>query len=142
MRCTSISIERAVASLYGFDMPNPAGRSSRGARVTGPSSSLMPQRVTICRARALACWMSSSPQPLGRDLLVHDTGDMVTARLPRRVVLAAAIAGLGLGPRLLGSRVRAAADEQLVAPRYRLLVLSRTAGFRHESIPDAVAAVR
>src|SRR5437870_4968438 len=54
MRCTSISIERAVASLYGFDMPNPAGRSSRGARVTGPSSSLMPQRVTICRARALA----------------------------------------------------------------------------------------
>ena len=66
---------------------------------------------------------------------------MVTARLPRRVVLAAAIAGLGLGPRLLGSRVRAAADEQLVPARYRLLVFSRTAGFRHDSIPDAVAAV-
>ena len=65
----------------------------------------------------------------------------MTARLPRRVVLAAAIAGLGLGPRLLGSRVRAAADEQLVAARYRLLVFSRTAGFRHDSIPDAVAAV-
>jgi uncharacterized protein len=67
---------------------------------------------------------------------------MWTARLPRRVVLAAAIAGLGLGPGLLGQRVGASADAQPVAARYRVLVFSRTAGFRHDSIPDAIAAVR
>jgi len=56
--------------------------------------------------------------------------------------LAAAIAGLGLGPGLLSARVGASADAQPVAARYRVLVFSRTAGFRHDSIPDAIAAVR
>jgi type 1 glutamine amidotransferase len=85
---------------------------------------------------------SSSPQALGRDLLVHDTEGMLTARLSRRVVLAATIAGLGLGPGLLGPPVHTSADAQPVAARYRVLVFSRTAGFRHDSIPDAIAAVR
>src|SRR5216684_6231848 len=84
---------------------------------------------------------SSSHQPLGRNVLVGDTGGMLTARLSRRVVLSAAIAGLGLGPGLLDPRVGAAADAQPAAARYRVLVFSRTAGFRHDSIPDAIAAV-
>src|SRR6476620_9068826 len=67
---------------------------------------------------------------------------MLTARLSRRVVLSAAIAGLGLGPGLLDPRPGPAADAQPVAARYRVLVFSRTAGFRHDSIPDAIAAVR
>jgi type 1 glutamine amidotransferase len=67
---------------------------------------------------------------------------MLTARLSRRIVLTAAIARLGLGPGPLGLRVRAVADAQPVAARYRVLVFSRTAGFRHDSIPDAIAAVR
>src|ERR1700681_2221996 len=65
---------------------------------------------------------------------------MWTARLPRRVVLAAAVAGLGPGP--LVPRSGAAAGAQPVAARYRVLVFSRTAGFRHDSIPNAIAAVR
>ena len=67
---------------------------------------------------------------------------MLTARLSRRVLLTAAIAGLGLGPGLLDPRGGAAADAQPVAARYRVLVFSRTAGFRHDSIPNAIAAVR
>jgi len=63
---------------------------------------------------------------------------MWTARLSRRAALAATIAGLGL----LGLHVGASAGVQPAAARFRLLVFSRTAGFRHDSIPDAIAAVR
>lgn len=48
---------------------------------------------------------------------------------------AATVARLALG-------LAPAARAQTVTPRYRVLVFSRTAGFRHESIPDAVAAVQ
>src|SRR6266851_2968471 len=67
---------------------------------------------------------------------------MGTARLRRRVVFAAALGGIGLGPGLLGRRLGASADALPVAASYRVLVFSRTAGFRHDSIPDAIAAVR
>ncbi len=67
---------------------------------------------------------------------------MGTARLRRRVVFAAALGGIGLGPGLLGRRGGASADALPVAAPYRVLVFSRTAGFRHDSIPDAIAAVR
>jgi type 1 glutamine amidotransferase len=67
---------------------------------------------------------------------------MGTARLRRRVVFAAALAGIGLGPGLLDPRGGASAAALLVAAPYRVLVFSRTAGFRHDSIPDAIAAVR
>ena len=67
---------------------------------------------------------------------------MGTARLRRRVVFAAALAGIGLGPGLLGPRGGASADALPVAAPYRVLVFSRTAGFRHDSIPDGIAAVR
>ena len=60
-------------------------------------------------------------------------------RLGRRTVLAAAaaIALARLGPRA-GTDARA----QTPAPRYRVLAFSRTTGFRHDSIPDATAAVQ
>ena len=67
---------------------------------------------------------------------------MLTARLSRRVVLTAALAGWRLGPGLIGRRVGALVAAQPPAARYRVLVFSRTAGFRHDSIPDAIAAVR
>ena len=67
---------------------------------------------------------------------------MGTARLRRRVVFAAALAGVGLGPGRLGPRGGASADALPEAASYRVLVFSRTAGFRHDSIPDAIAAVR
>src|SRR5260370_19913235 len=67
---------------------------------------------------------------------------MGTARLRRGVVFTAVLAGIGLGPGLLGPRGGASADAQPVAASYRVLVFSRTAGFRHDSIPDAIAAVR
>jgi type 1 glutamine amidotransferase len=54
----------------------------------------------------------------------------------RRRTVVAAIAALALGPSLLR------AYAQPVGLRYRVLVFSRTAGFRHDSIPDAVGAVR
>jgi type 1 glutamine amidotransferase len=60
-------------------------------------------------------------------------------RLTRRAVLASA-AALGLGamtvPRTLASRL---ASRQAA---YRIRVFTRTTGFRHDSIPDAVAALR
>jgi type 1 glutamine amidotransferase len=67
---------------------------------------------------------------------------MGTARLRRRVIFAATLAGIGLGPGLLGTRGGASGDAQPVTARYQVLVFSRTAGFRHESIPNAIAAVR
>ena len=67
---------------------------------------------------------------------------MLTARLSRRVLLIAAFAGWRLGPGLLDPRAAAAAHAQPEAAPYRVLVFSRTAGFRHDSIPDAIAAVR
>jgi type 1 glutamine amidotransferase len=69
---------------------------------------------------------------------------MLTARMSRRALLAAAMAApaLGLGPVLLGPHVGTSADEQPVAARYRVLLFSRTAGFRHDSIADAIGAVR
>jgi type 1 glutamine amidotransferase len=67
---------------------------------------------------------------------------MRTVRLRRRVVFAAALAGIGLGPGLLDPRAGISADVQPAAARYRVLVFSRTAGFRHDSISDAIAAVR
>jgi type 1 glutamine amidotransferase len=67
---------------------------------------------------------------------------MWTARLPRRVLLAAAIGRFGLGSGLLGARAQVASAAQPAPVRYRVLVFSRTAGFRHDSIPDAIAAIR
>ena len=60
--------------------------------------------------------------------------------LHRRTVLAG-IATLALGPALLHRRVRSARAQQAQA-RYNVLVFSRTTGFRHDSIPEASAAVR
>lgn len=65
----------------------------------------------------------------------------MTAGSLRRRTLIAAIATLALGPELLDLRVARRARAQQLAARYRVLVFSRTAGFRHDSIPDAVAAV-
>jgi cytochrome c len=65
---------------------------------------------------------------------------MRTTQLPRRAVLAAAIAGLGSALVSPAAGVAAGADQ--AATRYRVLVFSRTADYRHDSIPDAIAAVR
>src|SRR3981081_1212096 len=66
---------------------------------------------------------------------------MLTSRLLRRRAMIVVIAGLAFGSTLLDSRAKSA-QAQPVAARYRVLVFSRTAGFRHDSIPDAIAAVR
>jgi cytochrome c len=66
---------------------------------------------------------------------------MWTARLFRLVALAAAIAVLAFGPGQEGLRLGRTTHAQPFAARYRVLVFSRTAGFRHDSIPDAIAAV-
>jgi type 1 glutamine amidotransferase len=57
----------------------------------------------------------------------------------RRRTLFVRIAAVALGPALLDARVRSARAQQA---RYSVLVFSRTTGFRHDSIPDAIAAVR
>jgi len=59
-----MSISLAVSSLQGFSPmkppPWPVQPVWRGASCIRPSLSLMPQRVTIWRASALACSMSLS----------------------------------------------------------------------------------
>ena len=42
----------------------------------------------------------------------------------------------------LGVKGAAEAQAQAPTPRYRVLAFSRTTGFRHDSIPDAIAAVQ
>jgi cytochrome c len=63
--------------------------------------------------------------------------------LHRRTLLAG-IATLALGSALLDHRVigSARAQQAQAQARYSVLVFSRTTGFRHDSIPDAIAAVR
>jgi cytochrome c len=60
--------------------------------------------------------------------------------LDRRTLLAG-IATLALGPALLDHRVIRSARAQQTQALYSVLVFSRTTGFRHDSIPDAIAAV-
>jgi type 1 glutamine amidotransferase len=67
---------------------------------------------------------------------------MPPPRLLRRRAVVVLIAALAFGSRLLDPRLGRSAQAQSVAARYRVLVFSRTAGFRHDSIPDAIAAVR
>jgi type 1 glutamine amidotransferase len=62
-------------------------------------------------------------------------------QLHRRRFLAG-VATLALSRALLDDSVVGSARAQPVEGRYRVLVFSRTAGFRHDSIPDAIAAVR
>jgi type 1 glutamine amidotransferase len=52
------------------------------------------------------------------------------------------IATLALVPTLLAHLSPTSARAQQSPARYSVLVFSRTAGFRHDSIPDAIAAVR
>jgi cytochrome c len=56
--------------------------------------------------------------------------------------LLAGIATLALGHALLDDRVVRSARAQQAQARYSVLVFSRTTGFRHDSIPDAINAVR
>jgi cytochrome c len=67
---------------------------------------------------------------------------MHSARLPRRAALVLGAAALALGPRLLEPGSARRVHAQAMAARYRVLAFSRTMGFRHDSIPDALAAVR
>jgi len=59
-----------------------------------------------------------------------------------RRTLLAGIATLALGPALCDRRLIRLARAQQAQPRYNVLVFSRTTGFRHDSIPDAINAVR
>ena len=63
-----------------------------------------------------------------------------TSGVVRRRPLLAAAAGLALAQ--LGPRSAATTSAQTATPRYRVLAFSRTTGFRHDSIPDAIAAVQ
>jgi type 1 glutamine amidotransferase len=63
-----------------------------------------------------------------------------TSGLLRRRPLLAAAAALALAQ--LGPRRAASTSAQTATPRYRVLAFSRTTGFRHDSIPDAIAAVQ
>jgi type 1 glutamine amidotransferase len=57
-------------------------------------------------------------------------------------VIEVGIAGLAFASSFLDWRVLRRALAQPVPADYQVLVFSRTAGFRHDSIPDAIAAVR
>ena len=57
----------------------------------------------------------------------------------RRTVLAAAVA---LALARLAARGGTEARAQTPAPRYRVLAFSRTTGFRHDSIADAIASIQ
>jgi len=67
---------------------------------------------------------------------------MIMAGSLHRRTLLAGIATLALGTALLDDRVIRSARAQQPQARYNVLVFSRTTGFRHDSIPDAIAAVR
>ena len=62
-----------------------------------------------------------------------------TALLRRRPLLTAASA---FALAQLSPRGAASTGAQAATPRYRVLAFSRTTGFRHDSIPDAIAAVQ
>src|SRR5213593_4532115 len=97
LSCTSESMSVAVVSLYGREEPRPSvpGRYglSRGASVTGPSRSLIPHRVTICRANSVAClhviFRASGQGAIDnffRATATHGTGDARHQVLPTVVV--------------------------------------------------------
>src|SRR5438105_4696370 len=67
---------------------------------------------------------------------------MIMAGSLHRRTLLAGIATLALGHPLLDQRIIRSARAQQAQARYSVLVFSRTTGFRHESIPDAIDAVR
>ena len=60
MRRTSASTSSWVAWETGSAPGSSMFWPSRGATATNPTSSLIPQRSTIPRAIAVACWMSDS----------------------------------------------------------------------------------
>jgi type 1 glutamine amidotransferase len=67
---------------------------------------------------------------------------MIMAGSLHRRTLLAGIATLALGHALLDHRIIRSARAQQAQSRYSVLVFSRTTGFRHDSIPDAINAVR
>jgi cytochrome c len=67
---------------------------------------------------------------------------MCTGWLPRRAALRVALVALAPGLRLLGLGGTRSVRAQPAGARYRVLIFSRTTGFRHDSIPDAIAAIR
>jgi type 1 glutamine amidotransferase len=71
-----------------------------------------------------------------------DNGGMGPGRLPRRAALHIGLAALAPGLGLLALNAPGAARAQPADARYRVLAFSRTTGFRHDSIPDAIAAIR
>lgn len=67
----------------------------------------------------------------------------MAGQIHRRALLKkTGIATLALGPALLDLRIARRARAQQAQARHNVLVFSRTTGFRHDSIPDAIAAVR
>ena len=67
---------------------------------------------------------------------------MIMAGSIQRRTLLAGIATLALGHAPLDLRVVRSARAQQAQVRYSVLVFSRTTGFRHDSIADAISAVR